>query len=271
MENQEEVGNEQGNVEKKDIAQVQQPTVNVGTLVVTKPERDIIALGDSESFKAFINNIPVKAIIWNEDHLIAMTENRGTILAYKPEIEPTTQMFFTRDDGQRSVGWSESKTVWEGEYKPIEFTKGNLIKFLKTYAKDSSSELINNIKNMKVIDKIQSNSEMIDLGTGDFDDQNVRTVEEETSITNIPNKFNLILPVMANYKAEFAFEAKVIRSEDDNYRNPNKGKKVILLKVLNAREVMRGVMYDILGKLPKDIPKYYGRMQLNQKSGRYGD
>jgi len=265
------VENEQEKVEKKDVVQQATPTVNVGTLVVTKPERDIIALGDSESFTAFIKNIPVQAIIWNEDHLIAMTGNRGTILAYKPEIEPTTQMFFTRDSGRRDVGFSATKTVWEGEYEPIEFTKGNLIKFLKTYAKDSSADLINNIKNMKVIDKIQSNSEMIDLGTGDFDDQNVRTVEEETSITNIPNKFILTLPVMANYKAEFAFEAKVIRSQDDDYHNPNKGKKVIQIKVLNAREVMRGVMYDILNKLPKDIPKYYGRMQLTEKSGRYGD
>jgi hypothetical protein len=255
-----------GENEDKPI-QAQQPQVNVGTLVVAKPDRDIIALGDSESFRKFVETIPVKAILWNEDHLIAMTDNRGTILAYKPEIEPTTQMFFERDEGRRHVGWNEYKTVWEGEYKPIEFTKGNLIKFLKTYAKDQNPELISNIKNMKVIDKVASTSEMIDLGTGDFDDQNVRTVEEETSITNIPSKFSLMLPVMANYKAEFAFEAKVVRSNDDDYRNPNKGKRVILLKVLNAREVMRGVMFDIMSKLPKDIPQYYGRMSLSQKKG----
>jgi hypothetical protein len=253
--------------EENKIVQVQQPQVNVGTLIVAKPDRDIIALGDAESFRKFIETISVKAILWNEDHLIAMTDNRGTILAYKPEIEYTTKMFFVRDDGRRQEGWNEYKTVWEGEYKPIEFTKGNLIKFLKTYGKEQG-DLINNIKNMKVIDKIASSSEMIDLGSGEFDDQNIRTVEEETSITNIPNKFSLILPVIANYNAKFEFEAKIIRGED-KYGNPNRGKAVIQVKVLNAREVMRGVMYDIMSKLPKEIPKYYGRMSLKQNKGIY--
>lgn len=236
--------------------------VNINTLVISKLQKEVVTLGDTDSFVRYTSSIPIQKIIWNEDHLIAITSDKGSIIAYKPEIEPTTQIFFTRDD-KRSRD-DNSIRVWEGEYAPIEFTKGNLIKFLKAHTNQADSNLVDSIKNMKVVDRASSSSELIDLGNGEFDDANVRTVEEETSITNIPNKFKLKLPLFNNYSADFYFEAKVMRSESNSYDNPLKGKRIIQLRVVNAREVMRGVMYDILSKLPEGIPKYYGRMSLKQ-------
>lgn len=237
--------------------------VNINNLVISKLEREVLALGDTDSFLRYTQRLDVKAVIWNERYLVAATDDRRMILAYKPEIEPTTQMFFMREERHRSRDDEGDKVrVWEGEYSPIEFTKGNLIKFLKAHAVGADENLIKAIKNMKVIDKIESHESLIDLGTGDFDDNNVRTVEEETSITNLPNKFTLRMAITSTYSADLMFEAKVIRSQSDSYNNPNKGKRVIQLRVTNAREVMRGLMTAILDQLPQNVDKFYGKMSL---------
>jgi hypothetical protein len=239
--------------------------VQINNLVIQKQEREILAMGDADSFLRYADRLNVKAVVWNEKYLAAVTDDRRMLLAYQPELEPTAEMFFMREERRRTRDFmtGDSIRVWDGEYSAVEFTKGNLIKFLQTYGIKGNDELIKAVKNLRVVEKTETQESMIDLGSGDFNDDNVRTVEEQTSITNIPTKFTIHMQVTQTFSADLAFEARVTKAKDE-YGSSNKGKRVIELRVTNARDVMRGLMRETLDKLPKNVDQYYGKMPLNQ-------
>lgn len=203
----------------------------------------------------------VESIIWNEQGLKLIVKDENTEISLLPEFHPSSEMFFQRenkrDNDMSLFGGNKGIRIWEGEFEPIQFSKSNLIKFLKTYAEYFEPQVEQAIKHMKVTEQKTEGSEMLSLE----DDNNVRTVTEETQSTNIPRQFKAIMPLFGGYKVELDFEACVTKKTNDYGREENK--RVIELRCLNARERIRQVMQEILSQFPEDIPKYYGKTEIN--------
>lgn len=246
--------------------------INVENLVVNPRTKREIAIGDADSFLRVTKDTKgISAILWNEEGLTVMTKDPSTIITFRPELNQSVTMFFTREkkrEGNGLFGQQTGCRVWEGDFEPIKFTKGNLVKFLKKYTIKENEELMKAIRNMKITEHKSRTETMIDLNN----DDNYSAQEEQVTTTNIPANFTLEVPLIENaFEQTYVsldFEAKVVQ-EEDRYSN-EKGKKYIQLRCTNARQVLKQVMQEYVNRLPKTIPRYYGR--LNYESiGRGSD
>jgi len=74
------------------------------------------------------------------------------------------------------------------------------------------------------------------------------------------DKYSSELPVSENYIGKFDFEVSVVTLKDKYDNDTNK--KGLVLRCLNARNVLQDMMQQITSKLPKNIPLYYGALSL---------
>jgi len=245
------------------------PRVTVENLVVNPKTRREIAIGNIESFQKITNDISnISSILWNEEGITLITTDYSTIVTFRPELNPSVSMFFTRSERRESTSLFGKQTgmrVWEGDFEPVKFTKGNLLKFLQQYTIKDKSGLMNSIKEMKIVERHTQTETMIDL-----DDENYKTEEERTLQTNIPTKFILEVTLMENpyekVHVSLEFEAKVVENNDPF--STEKRKKYIQLQCVNARQVLRDVIQEYVKRLPPNIPKYYGRLSLEPTERR---
>lgn len=237
--------------------------IEIENLVVNPRMRREIAVGDHDSFKRISEETTgISAILWNEECISLVTRDPSTIVTFRPELNPTLAMFFTREEkrmGGNFLDPSSGTRVWEGDYSPIKFTKSNLIKFLKQQTTNASVDLVGKIKEMKIHERHVTTENMISLE----DDNNVKSIEEKELTTNIPTKFTLEVPLIqtpdTKYLVTLDFEAQVIKEEDPYARQ--KG-TFIQLRCLNSREVLRKMMFGLISTLPKALPRYYGRLYM---------
>lgn len=239
--------------------------IDVQNLVVNPRMKREIAVGDTDSFTRVAKDTRgISAVLWNESYIALLTNDSATIITFRPEINPTISMFFTRDERRNDrtlTGKEVGVRVWEGDYEPVRFTKSNLLKFLTKYAQHTDNKLVDSVKEMKITERHNTTEKMISLE----DDQNFQAQEERTLQTNIPRKFTLELPIIETLTEKVTvpldFEAQVVANVD-RYDREEKGKKLIELRCLNAREVLRKLMQEYVKKLPKGIPQYYGRLSI---------
>ncbi len=234
--------------------------LKIDNLTVSPLPQMRINCGDAVSFVKLAEKTPeIVGVMWNEEKISLMLNDRTTLIQFYPEINPITSVFLQKKDNRRKDNIfgmpNDSPIVWDGEFEPIQFTKSNLIKFLKTQKTSLPDEVMFAIKNMQVTEKKTHDTEMLSL---DNDDE--RTIMEETTVTNIPRQFSIDLPVSENYIGKFQFEVSVV-SIKDNYDRDTK-KKGMLLRCINARSVLRDMMQQITSRLPKEIPLYYGALSL---------
>jgi hypothetical protein len=222
----------------------------------------VLSVGNDQDFVSMAHNSKdhVAGVMWSENCITLVNENRFVVARYRPELTPTAEMFFNHDEKRDR---ETMQRIWEGEFAAVQFTKQNLLKFLKTVEMvDAPKEVIDAIRNMKVTEKNEV-SESISLDT-----DNTKTVIEESIQTNLPKRFSLMIPVSDDFIGKFEFEARVAPAKN-RYGDEEKNKKVIELRVTNARQVLRARMSDIVSRLPRELPKYYGRMDVRVSEGRW--
>lgn len=246
--------------EKNDaLAKVKKAELPVGieikNLVVSPLPRLQMALGDAESFIEVVNNTSgVKAIVWSEEAISLVLDDRNSEIMFRPELHPTSAMFFQREQkSQYDRNKDEMVRVWDGDFEPVRFLKTKLLQFLKKYAEQIPDEVAKAIKNLRVTEKRVYAEDTIELGT--------RRVDEETEATNLPRKFSVNLPISENFVGELHFEAQLVKKKD-RYGDAKPGKQ-IELRCTNSREVLRDMMTQILAEMPENIPQYYGRMRIH--------
>lgn len=246
-----------GRVSVEDILGREGP-LHVNTLVLATPSRPILAIncGSGEGFVGMVKqSAGVKGIMWNEMEIGLILEDRHTVIRYEPTIHPYAVIFFEKRN-KRSDD-DDQMRVWEGEFEPVQFTKQNLLKFLNLVEiTDAPKEVLEAIKNMKVQERRKQED------TISLDDDSSKMVVEESLQTNIPKRFSLMIPVSDDYLGKFEFEAKVAKKKD-SYGREDQHKKVIVLRCLNARQVLRDRMEQVLRMLPQEIPRYYGKMVVS--------
>jgi len=233
-------------------------SIEVKNLIVSSVPKQEIVLGSPADIVSITKSrTDVKAIIWSEEELSLMLEDRATAIRFEPEIDPMTREFFTREKKSHYNDFGDIGTlVWEGDYNPVRFTKANLLKFIATYEADVPQEVKDAIKALKI--KQTTKTDSILISDGD-EGEGERTVDEERMVTNLPKKFALTMPIAHGVSANLEFEAKVIR---DNY---GKGRPTIELRCTNGRQVLQNLMQGIVEQFPESIPKYYGRLNPAQK------
>jgi hypothetical protein len=145
--------------------------------------------------------------------------------------------------------------VWEGEYSPVKFSKTDLLKFLRRYSTYFDPKIQDSIKNLRVSEK--KSEQQISLS--DDTDENYRSTEENVQESNLPSTFKAKMPLFDGITAELEFEARIMAATD-RYGEEKKGPKQIRMRCLNAREAIRSAMKEVLDELPKDIPRFYGKM-----------
>lgn len=221
----------------------------------------VLSLGRDSDFCEMANNskASIAGIMWNESCVTLVNQNRLVVARYKPELTPVAEMLFEREEKRNN----EHMRIWEGEFAPVQFSKGDLLKFLKQVEMvDAPKEVIEAIRNMKVTER----KELSD--TISIDGDSTKMVVEETATTNIPKQFSCMIPVSDDFVGKFEFEAKVAPKKD-RYGNDEANKKVIELRVINARQVLKQRMECVVARLPKEIPKYYGRMDVRVNEGKW--
>ena len=237
-----------------------QNSLEIKNLIVSSAPLRILALGEVKDIVDITGRKQnqVDSIIWNEKEIKLILKDDNTQISFLPEFHPSSEMFFHREE-KRNSRWDDEPglRIWEGEYEPIQFGKSKLIKFLKKYAEYFEPEVEQAIKNMRVTHKKSEDSEMLSLD----DDDNVRTVLEETKTTNIPRNFKALMPLFGGYSIELDFEAAVVKKTDSYGREKNQN--AIQLRCTNAREAIRQVMQEIISQFPKEIPKYYGKTRVD--------
>ena len=227
--------------------------LEIKNLVVTPMPSTKIGLGDVDSLRRFvINRIDIEAIVWNEDRITLLTESKNDQIAYQPEIHPAAKLFFRHEEKRLNRGWFEEGILtWEGDCEPVQFTKRMLLKFIRTYGLQTPKELEDAVKQLKVSETFLQDTIMLDE-----DSDNERRVEEESETTNLPKKFKLTLPLAEGILGEMDFEARICKMKADYGRQTDK--RGVEVRCTNSRKVLRGMMDNIMEKLPKDIPRYYG-------------
>lgn len=258
-------GDKPGNeiVEKREETDIiPKNTIEIKNLIVSQTPLRKVILGTVDGIVDITkrNEDNVSAIIWNEEQISLFLKESDAEIRFTPEFHPSTQMFFSREEKRNRDMWDDNAgmRIWEGEYEPIQFQKNQLIKFLNKYSSFFEPEVEQAIKNLKVTRKQSSQAEMLDLA-----DDNERTIEETTQSTNLPSVFKAKMPLFDNFFVDLEFEAKVVKKKD-RYGS-EQSKQVIELRCTNARESLREVMYEILEKFSKDIPKYYGELGFRPK------
>ncbi len=238
---------------------------SVNTLILTPPDRPMVALnlGNQTDFIRMVGHIHgVRGVIWSEsDGITLILEDRHSIVQFRPTIHPYAALFFEKRD--KRTNDDDEMRVWEGEFEPVQFTKQNLIKFLQLVEIDGvPKEVVAAIRNMKVSEKTTQED------TISLEDPGItKMVIEESTHTNIPRRFGLIIPITDDYKGHFEFEATV-QKKKDRYGKEDALKKVIVLRCLNPRAVLRNCMEQILAQLPPEIPCFYGKMLVGGDPGR---
>lgn len=222
----------------------------------------VISVGRDSDFIQMAKNSQnsIAGVMWNENGITLVNQNRFVVARYKPELTSAASMFLEREEKRDR---DSMQRIWEGEFSPVQFTKQNLLKFLKTVEMvDAPKEVIDAIKNMKVVER-KEQSENISLG-----EDVVKTTIEESTQTNIPKRFSILIPVSDDFVGKFEFEANVVAAKN-KYGNEEQNKKAIELRVVNARAVLKQRMESILAQLPAEIPKYYGRMDVRVNEGKW--
>lgn len=221
-------------------------------------------LGNTESFLQ-VMRMPglgkVVGLVWNEERITLLLEDRTQFVQYTPEVYPEAKLFLQKYDHDRYnrktslFGAVEGPKVWEGDFEEVQFNKADFIKFLKAHvaASTMSSELIDQIKNMRVTERREEKSEMLDLSDGEA----TKTTMEESETTNIPRTFELDLQVTDEYTGRFRFEARVVTDTDTK-------KRKIGVRVLNGREVMQDMMKRLVLRCPQELPRMYGALAVQQ-------
>ena len=243
-------------------------SVDIKTLVVSPLPIRKLVVGEVANIVDIANlkQNNIDTILWNEKEIQFVLKEGNTEISFKPEIHPCTGMFFNKQEKYENVSMFDGKgtgRIWEGEYEPIQFTKGNLLKFLTKYAHFFDKAIEKTIKNMRLTKKKIEHSEMIDL-----DDDHSKTIIEKEKSTNVPKEFTATLPFFENFNGILNFEVVVTKKKNEYGRRENK--PTLELRVTNAREVIRDVMKNVMALFPANIPKYYGKTELNtHRSSRY--
>lgn len=242
------------------LAKAEPPAqIEIKNLVVSPLPMKHILLGDPEGLVKMVGNRDdVEGILWSEGAICVMVDG-NTQLTFKPELYPQAQMFFGREEKRRNMYDEDAGVrVWEGEFEPVQFLKKHFLKFLEKYSNQIPEEVVKAIKKLRVTEKREEKSEMLDLEG----DRSVTTEYEEKS-TNLPREFTLEIPISHNFVGELHFEATV-KKKTDTYGHEKKG-KIIEVRCTNAREVLRDMMKNIVNQLPENIPRYYGALRVESQ------
>jgi len=229
-------------------------SLEVKNLIVASTPRQDIVIGLPKDIVIFSKKRKdVQAIIWNEEGLALLLDDRSTQIRYEPEIDNMAKAFFQREKRRHYDSiFSPGTTVWEGDFQPVRFTKTNLLKFISRHKASVPNEVTDAIKSLKLKQTQQTDSILLE-------DDGERTIEEERTITNLPKNFTLNMPISQGIRANLEFEAKIIR---DDY---GKGRPTIELQCVNARQVLRDIMEGVISQFPKEIPRYYGKLNSGKK------
>lgn len=222
----------------------------------------VISVGHESDFIQMVQNSKssIAGIMWNENGITLVNQNRFVVARYKPDFTPVAAMFLEREEKRNR---DDNVRIWEGEFAPIQFTKQNLLKFLKQVEMvDAPKEVIDAIRNMKVSERNEQ-TESISL-----DEDSSKMIIEESMQTNLPKHFTLIIPISDDFSGKFDFEAQVVKKKN-KYGDEEANKKAIELRMVNARAVLKQRMESVLSKLPTEIPRYYGRMDVRVNEGKW--
>lgn len=227
-------------------------SIEIKNLIVASMPKQEVVIGAPQDIVAISKTRPdVKAIIWSEEELSLMLEDRSMAIRFEPEIDTMTKEFFKREKKSHYNDFADiGVVVWEGDYQPVRFTKANLLKFIATYEADVPQEVKDAIKGLKIKQTNKTDSILI----SDEDGEGERIMDEEKVVTNLPKKFALTMPIAHGVSANLEFDAKVVR---DNY---GKGRPTIELRCTNGRQVLQDLMQGIVSQFPEHIPRYYGRL-----------
>ena len=235
-------------------------TVKERTIIIAQPERRALqaaAFGDSDGISRWCaaNSGEIDCVFWNEEIMSVKTSD-GTLIRFQPEIEPDIKQFFQRAESRYDpVDW---KVVWAGDYEEVKFSKRSLLEFLKRHAEEFSPDVRGQIQDMKVTEKLDTNSISLSEDT---------EKEEEiiTSQTSIPKEFTALMKISEGFSAEMKFRARIKRNTD-RYGKPEKGYG-IFLELANARQVRRQLMTSVLQRLPAGVAVYYGKLEAFAEKG----
>jgi hypothetical protein len=238
----------------------------MGFVMMPAPRLTLLC-GDSKGFVEMANrSTDCKAIIWNEGSISLMGEDRNTLLTFTPEYYPPAAMFFMEHVKLKRDQNDTPMRVWEGEFVPIEFSKATLIKFINENASNivDAGEVIQSIKKMNVMKSKFEGAEMLDTDN----DDNHRTVIEEKLTCSVPKSFKIKMPICENMTADLEFTVAVGK-KTDRYGNVT-DKTCLVLRCTNARKVLKGMMELILDRLPENVPRIYGKMQIGDGDKKKG-
>lgn len=235
-------------------------SIEIKNLVVSPLPSTKVAVGDADSLQRIaVNRTDIEAAIWNEAEIALLLRNRNEQITFKPEVHPASALFFSPQQkyARKSI-FDLGERIWEGDFSPVQFTKRTLVKFLKTYGLKTPEEVQKAIRQMSVSEVFKQDSIMLDE-----ESDNEKRIEEESETTNLPKNFKVFLPLTGETYAELAFEARVIKLKEDWGKDtPRRG---IELRCTNARKVLQDMMKETLDKLPKDIPRYYGKLEIDRR------
>ena len=220
-------------------------------IVASMPEQEVVIGSPDDIIAISKSRCDVKAIIWSEEELSLMLDDRSMAIRFEPEIDSMTRKFFKRENKSHYNDFADiGVVVWEGDYQPVRFTKANLLKFIATYEADVPQEVKDAIKALKIKQTTKTDSILIT----DEEGEGERTMDEEKVVTNLPKKFALKMPVAHGVSANLEFDATVVR---DNY---GKGRPTIELRCTNGRQILQDLMQGIICQFPPEVPRYYGRL-----------
>lgn len=235
-------------------------SIEVRNLIVGSAKERNLIVGSIDSLVSIVKNEPAKGVFWNEDGMAIVLADRSQMIRYDPELDPVTELFFSRARKKaRNDGEGGSLLTWEGDYEPVIFKKADFLKWVRLHADQIPQEVVDNVKSLKI--KMATNvSEDI------IDEDLERKVEDTIQSTNVPKRFSMTLPLTENINGELDFECEITILRDQ-YDRPT-GKRGVLLRCVNARQVKRDMMKGILSMLPDGIPQYYGRVAVDKSKDR---
>jgi hypothetical protein len=226
---------------------------NGGDVVLVNLNRAalVINCGSSDDFIHGVDMCAgIKAAIWNETGITIVLSDRYTVVKYEPPIHKMAKMFF---EDEKSYD-----NQWKGNYKPVIFTKTDLIKFLKEVGVAGGTEVVvEAVRNMKLRES-RHESDMISL-----DEDKTTSIVEESFETNIPKTFSLKIPVTPDFIGDFKFEVRVEKPSERQDRDSKQ--KRIAVCCLNPLEIQRAAVKYVLDKLPENIPRLYGDMKITTR------
>ena len=248
--------------ESSSLPEVRQPreivplSIEVKSLVVAPMPRTSLRVGDVASLDRVVktNDGRIRAFIWNEERISVDIDDPNKEIVFAPELRPTAEMFFLRQNKREKIGFGEEgDRIWEGDYEPIKFGKRNFLKFIKLHMAQFPTEIADSLKNLRMSEIETSEERLLD-----DESENEERVERMVQTTNVPTHFSAMFPISEGFEAELAFETKVYKEREYG----GKGKVVVEVRCINARQVLRSMMEGILTQLPPDVPRYYGRLDV---------